>query len=367
MLPAIHQLVAGFRQGDAISNQALLFRRVFRDWGHAAAIACPLARVSPQARAEVRDLAALVPTLAARDIVLLHLSIGSPVNAAFARLPCRKAILYHNITPSSYFRLFNPAIAAELEAGRAQAAALAGSAEVNLAVSAFNAAELRDWGYAAVGVLPLAIDLESLDVRHADPLLSRRLDDGCPNVLFVGRCVPNKKIEELLTVMHYVQRHVEPAARFVHVGSFAGAEAYYSLLLARVQSLGLRDVRFLGSVTQAELNACYRRAAIFLCLSEHEGFGAPLIEAMLHDVPVIAAAHAAIPETLDGAGVLLRSSDPRLAAEMVGRLLHDAPLRQAVIARQRRRLAACRARDLSSDLRHALAPLLATTPPGAHP
>jgi len=357
-LPAIHQFVAGFRQGDAISQEAVVMRRHFRAWGHASEIVCEVRRTAPQVRHEIRDLAEVAGAARRDDIALLHLSIGTPVNLAFAALPCRKAVLYHNITPPHYFRFCNPALAGDLQTGRQQAAALAGVAEVALADSAFNAGELRGMGYRDVRVLPLAIDLAAFSPGQAEPAMRRRLDDGVLNVLFVGRCVPNKRIEDLLTVMHYLQRHVEPAARLVHVGSHAGVEAYHSLLVARARALGLRDIRWLGPVTPAQLNACYATARAFLCLSEHEGFCAPLVEAMLHDVPVVARRAAAVPETLGGAGVLVDTPDFPLIAETLGRVLRDAGLRQAIVARQRARLAAFRARDLDAELRAALAPLL---------
>jgi len=361
-LPAIHQYVAGFRQGDAISHAATVMRRHFRAWGHESAIICEARRTAPQVRHEIRDLADVVAAARPGDLAILHLSIGTPVNLAFAALPCRKAVLYHNITPPHYFRFCNPALAGELQTGRQQAAALAGVAEVALADSAYNAGELRELGYRDVRVLPLVIDIEAFSPRQAEPALRRRLDDGVRNVLFVGRCVPNKKLEDLLTVMHYLQRHVEPTARLVHVGSHDGAEAYYSLLVARARALGLRDTRFLGTVPQAQLNACYATAHAFLCLSEHEGFCAPLIEAMLHGVPVLARRAAAVPETLDGAGVLFDAPDFPLIAETLGRVLHDPALRQGIVARQQTRLAAFRARDLDAELRAALAPLLSGRP-----
>jgi len=360
---AIHQLLAGYREGDAISNAAAVMRRHFRAWGHASEIVCEARRVPAAIRGEVRDLESLAATLAPDDIAILHLSIGAPINLAWAALRCRKAILYHNVTPAHYFRCCNPSLAADLEAGRRQAAALAGAAELALADSAYNAAELAAMGYRDVRVLPLLIDLEAYSPRQADPVLRRRLDDGTFNILFVGRCVPNKKIEDLLTVVHHLQGRVEPASRLVLVGSTAGVEAYHSLLVARARELGIRDLRLLGAVSQPQLNACYATAHAFLCLSEHEGFCAPLIEAMLHDVPVLARRAAAVPETLAGAGVLFDSPDFPLIAETLGRILHDAPLRQAVLARQRLRLAAFRARDPDAELRAALAPMLGRSSP----
>ncbi len=357
MKPAIHQLVAGYQRGDAISNNARLLQRILRGWGHRSDIFCERRRTAPEQRGEVRSMDDLAADCTPRDFVLLHLSIGCRANALFPTLPCRKLLLYHNITPSRYFARLNPSVAAELAEGRRQAAALAGATELNLADSAFNAGELRQMGHVSVGVLPLMIDLREAH-RGAAPALLERFGDGLANLLFVGRIVPNKRHDSLLRVFHEVQRSVEPRSRLVLVGSHQGAEAYHTLLLGAAHALELPHVVFTGTVSQDALTACYRTASAFVCMSEHEGFCAPLLEAMHHQVPVLALAAAAVPETLDGAGILFREFDPPLIAETIGRVLHDPVLRQAVLDRQQRRLDAFRRRDYDAELRAALAPAL---------
>lgn len=356
MPPAIHQLVAGFSNGDAISNEARRIREVIRAWGNPSEIYCEHSRTLPELRPGVRELGLAGSTVAPDDIALLHLSIGSPVNDVFRALRCRKAILYHNITPPDFFRAVNEPVAEQLAEGRRQAAALAGVAEVNLADSAYNAEELAAWGYAQPRVLPLLLDLDGLGGPH-DPAIAARLDDGLENILFVGRCAPNKRIEDLLLTFHHYQRFVNPRSRLVHVGSFAGMEIYHAILTTLAGELGLQNVDFLGSIPDAGLRACYARARAFLCLSEHEGFCIPLLEAMSRDVPVLAFDRCAVPETMDGAGVLFREKEPRQVAEMLGRLAAPGPFRDQVLDGQRQRVRRYRERDLSAELRACLQPL----------
>lgn len=359
MQRAIHQLVAGFSHGDAISNEALVLRGIFRSWGYASEIFCEARRILPELRDEARDLAQNRHVFQPEDVVLLHLSIGSPVNEMFAELPGRKAILYHNITPPEYFRGIQEQIAHNLAKGREQARQLAGTARVVLADSRFNAQEMEAWGYRDVRVLPLVLDLARLRGR-ADRATLKKYNDGLVNILFVGRCVPNKRIEDGLAAFHYFQRYVEPASRFIHAGSFAGTEHYQALLLTHMRDLRLENIEMLGAVRQEELNACYRSADLFLCMSEHEGFCIPLIESMVHDVPILAYAAAAVPDTLEGAGVLFREKRFDWVAEMMGRLVRDGALREAVLRGQRDRLARFENRDPARELRDHLAPLLAS-------
>ena len=309
-MKAIHQLVAGYAQGDAISNEVRMLRGIFRSWGYESDVFCELRRILPELRGDARDLSTAREAIGPDDVVLLHLSIGSDANDLFPTLPGRKAILYHNITPPEFFRGVQESVSALLARGLRQAKALAGSASVVMADSAFNAREIEAMG------------------------------------------------QDLLNAFYYFQRYVQPASRFIHVGSFAGLEQYHALLLARARELQLQHVDLVGTVSQAELNAFYDVSRLFLCLSDHEGFCIPLIEAMTHRLPVLAYAAGAVPETLDGAGVLFREKRFDLIAETMGRVAEDATLRDAIIRGQDDRLARYEAQDLPGALRRQLAPLL---------
>jgi glycosyltransferase involved in cell wall biosynthesis len=228
--------------------------------------------------------------------------------------------------------------------------ALAGVAEVNLADSAYNAEELKAWGYPPASVLPLVLDFGKLE-GGVDRAMLRRFDDGRTNILFVGRCAPNKRIEDVITAFACYQKAVDSESRLILAGSYAGTERYQRLLLSMVRDLKLDQVVFTGSIPQAQLNACYRAARVFLCMSNHEGFCIPLVEALVNRVPVLAYASAAVPETLGGSGVLFAEKKFEAVAEMMGRLARDEALRCAVLSRQDQRLQAFKGRDLAGELR----------------
>ena len=354
---AIHQFLAGFSIGDAISNEALVLRSIFQSWGYRSAIFVERRRVSPGLAGQVEHAERARERIGPDDAVLLHLSIGSVINDIFSDLACRKAILYHNITPADYLRGVQEEMARNLAWGREQAASLAGKAEVVMADSLFNAGELAAWGYGEARVMPLFLDFNA-NKTQPDRKLLGALRDGKINVLFVGRCVPNKRIEDILSAFFFFSRFVMPASRFIHVGSASGMERYHALLLAHSQSLDLKNVLFTGSVSQSELAACYEAAHVFLCMSEHEGFCIPLVESMAHDVPVLAYAAAAVPETMDGAGVLFREKRFEPVSEMMGMLAGNKPFREAVLRGQRERVQRYRRRNMSEELRAILAPLI---------
>lgn len=356
-MAAIHQLVAGFSRGDAISNEALVMRGLFRSWGFDSGIYCERRRILPELRAEALDLIELRQKCGPNDVVLLHLSIGSQANELFCDFPAKKVILYHNITPPEYYQLVQPSTAADLERGRKQAAGLAGVAAVNLADSAFNSRELTDWGYPPLAVFPLMLDFEKLG-GAPDRAVMRQFGDGKVNILFVGRCAPNKKIEDVISAFAFFQKGVEANSRLILAGSYAGTERYHRLLVTMARDLKLENVVFTGSIPQAQLNACYRRAHVFLCMSEHEGFCIPLVESLVHRVPVLAFSACAVPETLGGAGVLFNEKRFASLAEMMGRMARDPALRASLLAGQDKRVLQLKARDLGRELRGHLAPVL---------
>ena len=357
-MKSIHQFVAGFANGDAISNEARELRNIFRSWGCKSEIFSEQKRILPELKKDAFDISDYMAADNEEDIVILHLSIGSVVNDAFKKLKSRKAILYHNITPASYLELINRQTANSLTKGRDQVEALVNVAEVNMADSKYNANELSSLGYNNVSVLPLVLKLDKLTNSH-HKTTAKKISDGLVNILFVGRCVPNKKIEDALTAFYYFNKYVEPRSRFIHVGSYAGTERYYNILLLQVKELGLTNsVRFMKAVPQAHLNTYYKHSSIFLCMSEHEGFCIPLLESMVHDLPILAYDAAAVPETLDSAGVLVREKNFEMIAEMMGKMVHNHELRASIIRGQQERLERYKALDLESELKNNLAPMI---------
>ena len=138
-----------------------------------------------------------------------------------------------------------------------------------------------------------------------------------------------------------------------------GGKGHLGAALQVFLELGIDNVHFTGSIPQEQLNGHYACADVFLCMSEHEGFCIPVIEAMVHRVPVLAYAAGAVPETLDGAGVLFSEKDYPQVAEMIGLLCTDQAFRQSVIEGQTERLKRYQQRDLAKELQDHLAPVLA--------
>ncbi|MCX6997557.1 MAG: glycosyltransferase [Kiritimatiellaeota bacterium] len=100
---------------------------------------------------------------------------------------------------------------------------------------------------------------------------------------------------------------------------------------------------------------------MFVSTSAHEGYGAPLVEAMYHGVPVIARHAGGTPEALGQAGVLYEELKAPELAELIHRVLDDQPLRAEILQSQQRRVAELLARPVAAEVRALLADFLSAT------
>jgi glycosyltransferase involved in cell wall biosynthesis len=351
----VHQLLAALSYGDAIGNEALAIRRHLRAAGHESEIFAEL--VHPRVAHLARPLFEYREASSPETVCLYHFSIGSAAGRLIHRAPDRLVVVYHNITPARFFLGFHPHLAGLCHHGRRELEAFAARTELGLGDSEFNRAELEAAGFLRTGVLPIVLDLSLYD-RPPSPVVKRRWDDGRVNVLFVGRVIPNKRIDDLVRSFAVFQRRLRPRSRLLLVGDTRGFEGYLDRLRGLARELGAEEVVFTGQVDDDELYAFYRLADVFLCLSEHEGFCVPLQEAMLFHLPVIAYDAGAVRETLRGGGLLVQDKRPELVAELLDEVTRGGPLRRAVLESQARAIAAIRATDFGAVVADRLAPVL---------
>jgi glycosyltransferase involved in cell wall biosynthesis len=351
----VHQLLAALSYGDAIGNEALAIQRQLRAAGHESDIFAEI--VHPRVAHLARPLWEYREVSAPDTVCVFHFSIGSAAGRLIHHAPDRLVVVYHNITPAHFFLGFHPHLAGLCHHGRRELAAFAPRAELGLGDSEFNRKELEEAGFARTAVLPIVLDLSLYD-RPPSPVVRRLYDDGRTNVLFVGRIIPNKRVDDVIRSFAVFQKWLQPRSRLLLVGDHRGFERYFDRLQELVRELRLDEVVFAGHVDDDELYAYYRVADAFLCLSEHEGFCVPLQEAMHFGLPVVAYDAGAVRETLRGGGVLLSDKRPELVAEILDRLTHGSALRRAVLESQARAVAAIRGTDFGGLLRERLAPVL---------
>ena len=323
MARVVHQVLSGAGPYDAVTRQALAWRERFAAWGWGGADWAPF--IDPRAGLARRVGELRGPLPAAGDTVLLDYSAYAPRMRVALDGPGRKVLLSHNVTPARWYWDHDPHTAIQCALGRRELPEFAARCDAVAGVSEFNARELG-----TDRVVPLLLDLPAA-AEPVDP-------PGPPTVLFVGRLAPHKRQDEVIRAFALLRRHRLPEARLVLVGEPLTA-AYARALADLAEQLTPGAVTFERSLDDAALAARYRAAHAFLCLSEHEGFCIPLLEAFAHDVPVVARPRGAVPETAGDAALLLDGSLDAMA-ELVHFAITDTELRATLRERGRARLAA---------------------------
>jgi glycosyltransferase involved in cell wall biosynthesis len=343
----IHQVLATLGYGDAIGHEVLGIQRVLRAQGYQSEIFVETAdyRLEPL----TRDYRELVDATHPDNLLLHHFSLGSKASRTAFALPDRMALIYHNITPPEYFVGVHRMLARQCFRGRRELRAYADRCDLALGDSEFNRQDLEKLGFPRTAVLPVVPDFSNLD-RQANLMMAGQFDDGWTNIVFVGRVIANKKIDDLIRFFHAYHTIFNPRSRLLIVGAYSGYERYLASLHQLTAALGARHVHFLGHVSDEELVAYYDVADLFLCASEHEGFCVPLVEAFYKQVPVLAYAATAVPDTMDGAGVLYEDKDPRSVAALMDAMVSNQALREAIIAEQLAAVARLKGEDFEGTL-----------------
>jgi glycosyltransferase involved in cell wall biosynthesis len=345
--PAVHQILATLGDGDAIGHEVRGFTRALRSAGFESEIFVETAH--PRVEHLTADYRDMVGRVGPDDLLIHHFSLGSRASRTAFALPCRMMLVYHNITPPEYFLGVHEHLVRQCYHGRREILAYRSRVELAVGASEFSRRELEAMGFSRTAVIPPVPDLSHLDAVPDSRVLDA-FDDEWTNILFVGRVVPNKRPDQLIRTFDFYHRRFNPRSRLLLAGSHRFFEPYLASLHHLVAELGAPDVHILGEVSDEELSALYDVADVFLCASEHEGFCVPIVEAFTAGVPVVALSATAVPETLDGGGVLYERHDPARVAAIVDALVSDEACEARVVRAQDAALDRLRAVDVPGRL-----------------
>ncbi len=348
---AVHQFHSGTAPGDAITNQMLEVQAHLRRSGWRSEIFAE--HVDPELARHVLPIGTYAGS--EDELLLVHHSHGSDSFDDVVDLANPIVTMYHNVTPEHFFE--DPVARKYCRLGREQLGYLARRSLFGVADSNFNRSEMLATGFRRVDVIPVRIDYSEFEA--AGRIGGPRSTDW----MFVGRVVPNKCQHLLIEAFAAYSRTFDARARLHLVGGTTD-ERYRAELVRTAARLRIEDrVLFRGKVPDRELRAVFAGAGAYVSLSDHEGFGVPLLEAMAARLPVVAYASSAVPETLGGAGVLLRTQDPTTVAATVEALDTDPGLRQRLLDRQSTRVAQVSSFDLPGALERVVARASGDVPP----
>lgn len=337
----MHQFHPVLAPGDAMSGHVVALRARLREWGYESQAYAVEAKPGVEGVLSYRRLFRAVGP---DDLLILHFSIGNEVFDQLVRIPARKVLVYHNITPPEFFTGINDHTAVHARIGLRQLARLAPHVDLAIGVSEFNRIDLAELGFANTAHVPVLIDWSMYDAEPDAPTLAA-LSAPRTRLLFVGRISPNKRQDELIRMIAYYRACIDRDAQLVLVGGYRDQPQYHARLEALRDALDLGPgVTFAGPVGFAALLAYYRRSSVFVSLSEHEGFGVPLLEAMYTRLPVVAYEAAAIGETVGGGAIRLHRKDLAEVAETCALVAEDRDLRGRLVE-----AGLARVRDFGAD------------------
>ncbi|MCP4219450.1 MAG: glycosyltransferase family 4 protein [bacterium] len=331
----IHQFLTSYSYGDAIGNEVLEIRNFLESQGHESKIFAQF--YHPKYADQIINYLEYDRYADPDNIIIYHFSIGSAITKKFLRAPDKKVIIYHNITPHHFFLDFHRVLAKSCYKGRVELKALLGKIDMALGDSVYNEDELKEVGFTNTGVLPLVMNFSKFD-QPVVPVLKELFDDGKRNILYVGRISPNKKIEDVIKAFHVYHKYFNPDSRLFIVGESRGFERYASSLHNLVLKLDMKNVHFTGHIPDEELISYFKLAHLYLHMSEHEGFCAPVPESFYLGIPVIAYNAGAVKETMNKGGLLVNRKDFASIAALIDQVLTDDNLKNKVLASQKEAL-----------------------------
>ena len=348
---AIHQFHSGTAPGDAVTQQMLFLRSQLRAMGYDSEIYAQ--HIAKELIFDIRDIASYAG--AASELLLVHHSMGHTSFDHVVGLPSPIVTVFHSITPAKFFD--DPYLRNFVRLGIEQLRVLAKRSLFGIADSNHNRKEMYDAGFRSVSVIPVRIDFSAPRSARSSP------DARSHDWLFVGRLAPNKCQLDVVRAFAAYNRSLDKHSHLTFVGDL-GLVDYVEEVTQEARRLGVDShISLTGKVSDAELWNHYGRAGLFVCMSQHEGFGVPLLEAMAAGLPVIARAEAAVPETMGGAGLLVSDSDPWTIAALAHTLTTDDDLRHRLVKHQDQRIQ----RIEQFDVERALRELVAEAADGARP
>lgn len=237
---------------------------------------------------------------------------------------------YHNITPPEYYRDFSDIHHLKCHQGIEQTKKLINSYNNCFwwGDSEFNSLELRSYGLnpnRCLIVPPFNV-LDKLDEVDPNFEVIDELISSCDNnVLFVGRVAPNKGHEHLIKIIKTYNDIYNSKIHLWIIGAQDDScKLYTNYIFNLVNVYDLqKKITLTGKVPVDVLKAYYIACDGFICMSEHEGFCVPLIEAQKLMLPVITYGGSALSETVGNNQIILDDFDYEFAAAALYTVFSD--------------------------------------------
>ncbi|GBF43629.1 glycosyltransferase [Leptospira ellinghausenii] len=329
----IHQFSAGFQLGDAISQEMLEIKRLLAKEGYQGNIYAENVLSSDRKFAE--KIAKV--KIHANDVIVYHHSIHSKVLDFLLQYPNKKILIYHNVTPENFFEPYDLRFSYLLRKGREDLEIIRENFQHSFAVSNFNLSELIHLGFNHAKHFPLHLNFQKWDHNHIE---SKFKTFQFPSFLFVGRIAPNKCQDDLIRFARAWKSNFGNQFSLRMLGFCnPDQQSYLDELNFMISQLDLQnEVKIISYVDENMVKQIYQESNLFLSMSEHEGFCVPLLEAMHFQMPVVAYAAGAVPETLGNSGILFENKNFDQLTKDISKIFTNIEYRNSLIYHQNVRL-----------------------------
>ena len=322
----VYQHIDEYRDKDGIGSDITGLHEALIQLGYEPFIVC---RKNHSGRS--KGIILLEKFVPAHGIHILHYGGSGYPLEHFLDSPGPKILRFHNFTPSVHFygtvsediynsmRKFELVSSYELEK-------MKGRISCVLSDSDYNSSLLKKFHYANIFKLPVV-----RDYSFHPPAGPTRKKIG-----FVGRFVPNKRLEDLVMLLYFLKK-IDPEYSLVLAGTYNSAfYEYLDYIKGFIAGLGLQEsVEFLVGADEDDKRREMQSWSAYVSFSEHEGFGIPLLEAFALGVPVLAYDSSAVRETMRRGGIVFKKKDYLRIAAMAHLLFRDKKFRDRVIAGQK--------------------------------
>lgn len=340
---SIHQYSPSISYGDGISRSLFFIQKILKELGFKSNIYTSNSKVDERVIGEVYHINDYIPDNS--NYLIYHHSIGHKDYEYIMEFLDKKIMLYHNITPSFYFEGQNFIDMTTL--GRKQLRESNNHFIGSIADSKYNADELKYWNYPNIQDIPLLVDLTYFN-NDLKPTNIKKESDTF-NILFVGRIVQNKCQHQLIDVAYELKLRNINNVHFYIIGGNHYSD-YFNYLFKYRDSLNLMDtVTITNKITDEDLKNHYLNADLYLSLSDHEGFGMPLIESMAYEIPVIAYNVGGIPSTIGNKGLIDYKAADKVADKITD-FINNPDLRKEYIQYQNKHLESFQYSNLKIEL-----------------
>jgi len=329
---AVHQFSLCMSSGDGISNSVFFIQTLLRELGYKSDIYA----VDTEEVLRDRVVNQHQYESVENQLLLVHHGLGHEYGSWLESLSNQKVLVYHNISPPEYFS--SEIFQSSLRLGKQQLFLWKEFMSGAISDSAFNNQDLIEagWDPRCLETIPLLFDVECLKKHPFDQVIIDENKDKT-TLLFVGTFLPHKAQDDLIKSFYYLAQLVDEPVQLILAGG--DYDSRIKELKQLSSDLGLDgSVLFLGKITDEELYGWYRAADLYVSMSEHEGFGMPLIEASAFDVPVLAYDTSAVADTMGTGGILFKDKKMPEIGALMDLLLKDVSLRKKIIKAQRKNL-----------------------------